>query len=132
MTPSRPDPAWRRAAVAGWQRLGTRFLPFADAASTELPLGRLLRLGLFQVSVGLPGWLLDVVLSGVTVGRASLHNVAFIDKLGLSLGARVALVRRGGVIPNVEGVVEPGSALVRVPGAPTLNIADFPGAYGPV
>ena len=28
----------------GWMRLGTRFLPFADAATTELPLGRLLRL----------------------------------------------------------------------------------------
>ena len=30
-------------------RLGTRFLPFADAATAELPLGRLLRLSLFQV-----------------------------------------------------------------------------------
>ena len=28
----------------GWMRLGTRFLPFADAATKELPLGRLLRL----------------------------------------------------------------------------------------
>ena len=27
---------------------GTRFMPFADAASPELPLGRLLRLALFQ------------------------------------------------------------------------------------
>ena len=33
--------------------LGPRALPFADAASRELPLGRLLRLSLFQVSVGM-------------------------------------------------------------------------------
>ena len=37
----------------GWTLLGPRFLPFADAASPELPLGRLLRLSLFQVSVGM-------------------------------------------------------------------------------
>ena len=30
-----------------------RLLPFSDAASAELPLSRLLRLALFQVSVGL-------------------------------------------------------------------------------
>ena len=36
-----------------WTHIGTRFLPFADAATPELPLGRLLRLSLFQVSVGL-------------------------------------------------------------------------------
>ena len=39
--------------IGFWQRLGTRFLPFADAASPDLPLARLLRLSLFQVSVGM-------------------------------------------------------------------------------
>ncbi len=34
-------------------RLSIRALPFADAASDELPLGQLLRLSLFQVSVGM-------------------------------------------------------------------------------
>jgi MFS transporter, BCD family, chlorophyll transporter len=34
-------------------RLGPRFMPFADAASADLPLSRLLRLSLFQVSVGM-------------------------------------------------------------------------------
>ena len=34
-------------------RLLPRLLPFADAASADLPLPRLLRLSLFQVSVGL-------------------------------------------------------------------------------
>ena len=36
-----------------WSRLGTRFLPFADAATPDVPLSRLLRLSLFQVSVGM-------------------------------------------------------------------------------
>jgi BCD family chlorophyll transporter-like MFS transporter len=36
-----------------WTRVGTQFLPFADAASQDLPLGRLLRLSLFQISVGM-------------------------------------------------------------------------------
>ena len=36
-----------------WSRLGTRFLPFADAATPDVPLTRLLRLSLFQVSVGM-------------------------------------------------------------------------------
>lgn len=56
-----------------------------------------------------------VALSGVTVTRASLHNVAFIDRLGLTLHAKLTLVRRGGVIPNVEFVSEPGDADVAIP-----------------
>ena len=51
--------------VAAWQRVGTRFLPFADAASAELPLGRLLRLSLFQVSVAMAGVLLTGTLNRV-------------------------------------------------------------------
>ena len=50
-----------------WTRVGTRFLPFADAASAELPLGRLLRLSLFQVSVGLAVVLLIGTLNRVMI-----------------------------------------------------------------
>ncbi len=42
-----------QSLVRGWVTLGPRFLPFADVASAELPLSRLLRLSLFQVSVGM-------------------------------------------------------------------------------
>ncbi|MFN9806855.1 MAG: PucC family protein, partial [Betaproteobacteria bacterium] len=42
-----------RRVIAQWAALGPRFLPFADAASADLPLSRLLRLALFQVSVGM-------------------------------------------------------------------------------
>ena len=50
-----------------WMRLGTRFLPFADAATAELPLGRLLRLALFQVSVGMATVLLVGTLNRVMI-----------------------------------------------------------------
>ncbi|WP_296574574.1 PucC family protein [Phreatobacter sp.] len=40
-------------AMRAWVGLGPRFLPFADAASAGVPLSRLLRLSLVQVSVGM-------------------------------------------------------------------------------
>ena len=39
--------------IRTWSTLGPRFLPFADAATPDLPLSRLLRLSLIQVSVGM-------------------------------------------------------------------------------
>ncbi|TCT04962.1 BCD family chlorophyll transporter-like MFS transporter [Tepidamorphus gemmatus] len=50
-----------------WLGVGQRFLPFADAATTELPLGRLLRLSLFQVSVGMAVVLLNGTLNRVMI-----------------------------------------------------------------
>lgn len=50
-----------------WMAMGTRFLPFADAATTELPLGRLLRLSLFQVSIGMAFVLLNFTLNRVMI-----------------------------------------------------------------
>lgn len=52
---------------ASWTRLGTRFLPFADAATAELPLKRILRLALFQVSVGMAAVLLTGTLNRVMI-----------------------------------------------------------------
>jgi BCD family chlorophyll transporter-like MFS transporter len=54
-------------AVRGWTRVGSRFLPFADAASVDLPLPRLLRLSLFQVSVGMALALLNGTLNRVMI-----------------------------------------------------------------
>ncbi len=51
----------------GWVLIGPRFLPFADAASAELPLGRLLRLSLFQISVGMAIALLNGTLNRVMI-----------------------------------------------------------------
>ena len=53
--------------VAGWLRLGPRFLPFADAATPDLPLSRLLRLSLFQASVGMALVLLVGTLNRVMI-----------------------------------------------------------------
>ena len=44
-----------------------RFLPFADAASADLPLSRLLRLSLFQASVGIALALLNGTLNRVMI-----------------------------------------------------------------
>jgi len=50
-----------------WAKVGTRFLPFADAASEGLPLSRLIRLSLFQVSVGMAMVLLTGTLNRVMI-----------------------------------------------------------------
>ena len=50
-----------------WTHVTPAFLPFADAASVELPLGRLLRLALFQVSVGMATVLLIGTLNRVMI-----------------------------------------------------------------
>jgi BCD family chlorophyll transporter-like MFS transporter len=52
---------------AQWARLISACLPFADAATTELPLGQLLRLSLFQVSVGMIAVLLTGTLNRVMI-----------------------------------------------------------------
>jgi BCD family chlorophyll transporter-like MFS transporter len=55
-----------------WMKIGTEFLPFADAASAELPLGRLLRLSLFQVTVGMAMVLLIGTLNRVLIVELSV------------------------------------------------------------
>ncbi len=50
-----------------WRRLTPKLLPFADAATEELPLPRLLRLSLFQVSVGAAIVLLNGTLNRVMI-----------------------------------------------------------------
>ena len=55
-----------------WMKVGTEFLPFAEAASTELPLGKLLRLSLFQVTVGMAMVLLIGTLNRVLIVELSV------------------------------------------------------------
>lgn len=52
--------------------LGMRVLPFSDAASDDLPLGQLLRLALFQVSVGMAGVMLLGTLNRVMIVELSV------------------------------------------------------------
>ena len=53
--------------LRAWISFGPRFLPFADAATADLPLSRLLRLSLFQVSVGMAVVLLIGTLNRVMI-----------------------------------------------------------------
>lgn len=70
-------------APAIWARVGTRYLPFADAASDALPLSRILRLSLFQVSVGMSAVLLTGTLNRVMI--VELHFSATLVALMVSL-----------------------------------------------
>ena len=69
--------------AAKWTRLGSAYLPFADAASAELPLGRLLRLSLFQVSVGMALVLLVGTLNRVMI--VELHVPAWLVAVMVSI-----------------------------------------------
>jgi BCD family chlorophyll transporter-like MFS transporter len=55
-----------------WGKIGTQFLPFADVISAELTIGRLLRLSLFQVSVGMAAALLIGTLNRVMIVELGL------------------------------------------------------------
>lgn len=77
-----------------WIRLGTRWLPFADAATAGLPLGRLLRLSLFQLSVGMAMVLLTGTLNRVMIVELGVPAsvVAFMVALPILFAPARALI----------------------------------------
>lgn len=81
----------RPTAVSFWQAVGTRFLPFADAASADLPLSRILRLALFQVSVGIAAVLLNGTLNRVLI--VELNTPTWIVALMIAIPLIVAPFR---------------------------------------
>lgn len=58
---------YRRHAIAKLSQIGPRYLPFADVATEDVPLSRLLRLSLFQVTVGMALVLLVGTLNRVMI-----------------------------------------------------------------
>lgn len=60
-------PSLHNKLIHFWANVGTRFLPFADVTTPDLPLSRLLRLSLFQVSVGMALVLLVGTLNRVMI-----------------------------------------------------------------
>jgi BCD family chlorophyll transporter-like MFS transporter len=65
---SRNDDPWAQA----WRELLPRILPFSDVSSADFPLRRILRLSLFQVSVGMAMVLLQGTLNRVMVVELSV------------------------------------------------------------
>ena len=51
-----------------------------------------------------------VMLSGVTVENTTLHNRGEVERLEITVGDRVRVVRRGDVIPKIVEVLGPASA----------------------
>ncbi len=57
----------RHQMISMWNSLGPRYWPFADLATPDLPLSRLIRLSLFQISVGMTLVLLVGTLNRVMI-----------------------------------------------------------------
>ena len=77
-----------------WKGLSRSFLPFADVATEDLPLSRLLRLSLFQVSVGLVMALVTGTLNRVMIVELSVPTwlVALMISLPLVFAPLRALI----------------------------------------
>jgi BCD family chlorophyll transporter-like MFS transporter len=74
-----------------WVNVSPRFLPFADAVTDELPLGRLMRLSLFQVSVAMAFVLLNGTLNRVMI--IELGVPSFVVAVAVSLPLLFAPLR---------------------------------------
>ena len=74
-----------KSLLASWISMGPRFLPFADVATKDLPLSRLLRLSLFQVSVGLALVLLVGTLNRVMIVELNVPSWLVAVMLALPL-----------------------------------------------
>ena len=77
--------------MSGLKALSLRALPFADAASPDLPLGQLLRLSLFQVSVGMASVMLLGTLNRVMI--VELSGPAMIVAIMIALPVLIAPFR---------------------------------------
>ncbi len=80
--------------MSGLRSLSIKALPFADAASDDLPMGQLLRLSLFQVSVGMASVMLLGTLNRVMIVELSVPAmiVAFMIALPVLIAPFRALL----------------------------------------
>jgi BCD family chlorophyll transporter-like MFS transporter len=88
--PAKRRPMAQRA-IQAWSTLGPQYLPFADAASADLPWSRLLRLGLFKVTMGFTLALMVGTLNRVMIFE--LGVAAWLVSLMLALPLLVAPFR---------------------------------------
>lgn len=77
--------------MSALKRISIKYLPFADAASDDLPLGQLLRLSLFQVSVGMAAVMLLGTLNRVMI--VELQVPAFLVAIMVALPVLIAPFR---------------------------------------
>lgn len=56
-----------------------------------------------------------VQLVGATVTRASLYNIAYIEELGLNVGAKVLVARANDVIPRIEELIKGTGTIAKAP-----------------
>ena len=78
-------------AVQFWNKFVDEFTPFADALSLDLPLGRLIRLSLFQFTVGLAVAMLVGTLNRVMI--VELHMGAWLVSAMIAIPLLVAPFR---------------------------------------
>lgn len=77
--------AWAASAVRQWGKIPVRFLPFADAATADLPLGQLMRLGLFQISVAMAIVLLNGTLNRVMIVELGVSSALVATMISIPL-----------------------------------------------
>ncbi|DAC55096.1 MAG TPA: DNA ligase (NAD(+)) LigA [Candidatus Poseidoniales archaeon] len=73
-------------------------------------------------------------VGGVTVENTTLHNVGEVDRLGINIGDKVLIVRRGDVIPKIERALGPATE-ADLSGRHHADGEAFTGAlpdYGPI
>jgi BCD family chlorophyll transporter-like MFS transporter len=90
MTSTRRPPLAQRA-IRAWSTLGPQYLPFADAASADLPWPRLLRLSLFKFTMGMTLALMLGTLNRVMIFE--LQVAAWLVALMVALPLLVAPFR---------------------------------------
>ena len=73
------------AMIQVFMRFGPALLPFADAATVELPMSRLLRLSLFQITVGMAAVLLIGTLNRVMIVELNVPSSIVAVMLALPL-----------------------------------------------
>lgn len=76
---------YRNFALTKLAAIGPKYLPFADVASEEVPLSRLLRLSLFQVTVGMALVLLVGTLNRVMIVELAVPATLVAGMLALPL-----------------------------------------------
>lgn len=77
--------------IRWWRNVGTRYLPFADVGTAEVPLSRLWRLSLFQVTVGMVQTLFVGTLNRVMI--LELRVPATLVAVGLAIPLLIAPFR---------------------------------------